>query len=165
MEHEMKKKHQGFVFIVIFFISFTGMACYSIYYSDNLSDSVHLSIPAPLPDLKLPNEKIIAYIEYLKQHLTDLYVAKKHSDIVDLKLFDWIPHDEKPDERIKTKKIENGFSYTVSLAFYSATHSFCIVDNRLYPEKAVLPDGGKIEKIEDNRVLILKNNKKKWLYP
>ncbi len=166
----MKRKYQGFASLIIFVISLIAMACYAVYFTYTLPGTAHISGAVSIPDINIPDKDVIAYIDYIKQHLTDLVLLTKNTEFnnrdgnVDLKLFGYKPTRGGKNEKNISVKTENGFSHILSLAFFSENHCFCVIDGKLYPEKAFLPHGGKIEKIENNRVLISKNNRKAWIY-
>lgn len=160
----MKRKYQVIASFVVFTVSLTGMVCYAIYFATALPGTVHMSAPPSLPDLDIPDKKVLAYIDYIKLHLADLAHLKKNIGGVNLKLFGYKPVPEEPIQKDRPMEMENGFSYALTLAFFSKKHRFCVINGKLYPEKAILPDGGKIEQITNNKVLISKNNKKAWIY-
>ncbi len=160
----MKKKHQGIFNLAVLIISFIFMVCYTIYYADNLSGSIHIAQPESLPEIDVPDKIVMKYIEYLKQHLTGIVSMKKNNRPVDLKLFGYKAHEKIKKQDKSRDGMENGFAYDLSLAFSSENHHYCVIGDKLYSEKAVLPDGGIIEQIENNRVMISKNNKKIWIY-
>ena len=176
----MKRKHHSLVCLVLSVISLMFTVCYAIYSADRLTGSIRLPAPVPLPELKTPDAAAMAYVDYMGHLLSDLSLADKSgrtdkSDImsdkksVDLVLFGRkrtfaVQNNENNTGNHRQQEAAGDFSYYLSLAFSSDTHCFCVIDGKLYSGKAILPDGGKIEKIEDNRVLISKNNKKVWIH-
>ena len=54
--------------------------------------------------------------------------------------------------------------YRLSFALVSKNKKFCVVDGSFYGEGSSLPDGGRILRIEPNRILIQKKRFKKWIY-
>ncbi|MFH2058213.1 MAG: hypothetical protein ABIJ59_04870 [Pseudomonadota bacterium] len=170
----MKSKHQGLVNLIIFGVSIALMVVYGIYQAKLLKGSIQISSPAILPQINLPDPATLAYIDFLNQHLPDIARLNKNSSQVDLRLFGFdsstAPKEKtRPDTPYKTEAADSNsllsFSYNLTLCFASPKGSFCSIDGKLYKEKAILPDDAKILKIENNRVLILKRDKKEWIYP
>ncbi|MFH2091361.1 MAG: hypothetical protein ABIJ31_03270 [Pseudomonadota bacterium] len=170
----MKSKYQGLANIIIFGVSIALMVFYGIYQATLLKGSIQISSPAVVPAINIPDQATLAYIDFLNQHLTDIARLNQNNSQVDLKLFGFDPLAPKkehtiPDTPDRTSVSDPGslisFSYSLTLCFASPKGSFCSIDGKLYKEKAILPDGAKIIKIENNRVLILKQDKKEWVYP
>ena len=167
----MKNKHQGLVCLIILCLSFAGILGYGVYLSSTLTGTIHVPGPIAIDDIKVPDEGTLAHMNFLIPHLKDLGRPGKNNPDVDLKLFGF----SRPSSSGKSVLPETGmvlqqeeevlFSYALTLCFASSKNSFCVIDGKLYPPGSLLPDGGKILKIENDRVFISKQNKKEWLYP
>jgi hypothetical protein len=179
MEYQMKNKYHGLAGLIISGLSLICMLSYGVYLADKMTGSIRISRPVSVPDIKVPDQNTMAYIDFLTTHLTNLATLKKRNSNVNLALFGFNPAliNEKNIPEIKpTLNIPNPlqeekneekvhFSYDLTLSFISLKNSFCVIDDTLYKKNGVLPDGGKILKIENDRVLILKHKKKQWIYP
>jgi hypothetical protein len=163
----MKNKHHGFACLIIFSLSFAGIFVYGVFLADKITGTIHLSRPPSVPDIKVPDKHTMEYIDYLTSHLTDLAALKERNSNVDLALFGFKPALSHGSLSIPVRGNEEkvSFSYALTLSFVSLKNSFCIIGGKLYKENGLLPDGGKIEKIENDRVSILKHKKKQWIYP
>lgn len=173
----MKHKHYGIAGLAIFGLTLMGILFYGVYLANNMAGSIHISPPPKVPDLKVPDKSTLAYIGFLNSHLTDIATLKKNKSSVDLKLFGFDPtvprRDDTADVRDETtapeSKLERqkpaSFPYRLTLCFSAKKNSFCVIDGDLYKKNGILPDGGNILKIENDRVLVLKHHTKKWIYP
>ncbi len=172
MEPEMKNKHQGLVRSIMFFLSIGLLIGYGYYMAAQIQGSVQISSPAILPRIKLPDAAIMNYIRFLSHYLDDLSRPDGKYAGIDLKIFGDTTHEKQRQitDDVRTEAAfrpvkESAFSYRVSLSFASQKISFCIIDKKLYKQNAMLPDGGRILKIENDRVLIKKQNLSDWIYP
>jgi len=175
----MKNKYHGLANLTIAGLSLICMLGYGVFIADKMIGSIRISRPAPPPDIKIPDKDTIAYVDFLTTHLTDLATLKKRDSTVDLTLFGFNPAlihvDNTPNvspdvnipKPVKEDKNEERvhFSYSLTLSFTSLKNSFCVIDDKLYKKNGILPDGGKILKIENDRVFISKHKKKQWIYP
>lgn len=167
----MKNKHQGFACLIVFCLSLAGLLGYGVYLADAVTGSLQISAPDANPEIKAPDDGTLAYMNYLIPHLKGIAGPVKNDSPVDLKLFGFSPllSPETPDLKKAGAESEPEeiiiFPYSLTLSFASLKKKFCVIDEKLYEMGGVLPDGGKILKIENDRVLIRKQNQKKWLYP
>ncbi len=173
----MKNKHYGITCLIILGLSLAAMLGYGIYLANAVSGSIHVSGPTAIADIKVPDDDTLAYMKYLTPHLRELSRPGKNTAVADLKMFGVNPlySAEKTDtdgryslpdtETIPPQEDKMMFSYVLTLCFASSKNSFCVIDGKLYQPDGLLPDGGRILKIENDRVFILKQNKKEWLYP
>lgn len=172
----MKNKHHGFACLIVFCLSLAGMLGYGVYLADAVTGSIQVPGPAAVTEIKVPDDGTLAYMNYLIPHLKEIAGPVKNDSPVDLKLFRFPPPPsfEKTDTFEKTDQQEAEtasepeekiiFSYSLTLSFASLKKNFCVIDGKLYEMGGVLPDGGKILKIQNDRVFIQKQNKKEWLY-
>ena len=168
----MKNKYHGLACLIIFGLSLVGILVYGIFLANKMAGSICIAKPITVPDINIPDKSTMAYIDFLTSRLTDLAALKKRNLNVDLALFGFTPSlsgkdnaaMNDPDANIPALSKESVFSYALSLSFTSPKNNFCIIDNKLYKENGMLPDDGKILKIENDRVLIIKHDKKEWIY-
>lgn len=171
MEPSMKNKYHGFAGLILLGLSFSGILGYGFYLADAVTGSIHVSGPATLADIKIPDENTLAYMNFLTPRLKDLGKPGKNDADADLTLFGFSRPASAEDpllpetETVSPRKEEIVFSYVLTLCFASSKKSFCVIDGKIYQPGGLLPDGGKILKIENDRVFISKQNKKEWLYP
>jgi len=168
----MKTKYQGIASLVIFGLSFLITFGYGVYLANKMTGSIHIPAPASISGIKVPDPATMAYIDFLTPLLADLAILKKSGSDVDLKLFRVnSPHEDNITQTSSINTLEPSredkanFSYALTLCFASVKNKFCVIDGALYREKGELPDGARLLKIENDRVFILKHNKKEWIYP
>ena len=166
----MKNKYHGLACLVLLGLSFAGMLGYGLYLADDLTGSIHVSGPVPIADIKIPDENTLAYMNFLTPRLESLGRPGRNDADADLRLFGFSrPSSTEasllPETDAAPRQEEIVFSYALTLCFASSKKSFCVIDGKLYRPGGLLPDGGKILKIENDRVFISKQNKKEWLYP
>lgn len=173
----MKSKHYGLVCLIILCLSFTALLGYGVYLANAVTGSVHVPGPAAIADIKAPDDETLAYMKFLTSRLEDLSRPAKNTAVADLRMFgagalhseqktDTDGKSPSPDtETMPPQEDKMVFSYVLTLCFASSKNSFCVIDGKLYQKNGLLPDGGKILKIENDRVFILKHNRKEWLYP
>lgn len=169
----MKNKHHGITGLIIFCVSIASMIVYGIFMSSQIKGSIQMERPAVISNIEVPDAATTSYIQFLDPHLEDLAMLKRNTKNMDLKLFGYTPpkstktkssnNTEKQPVTVPEESVD--FSYPLSLCFASQKGSFCSIGGKLYKEKSKLPDGGKILKIEEDRVLILKQKRKEWIYP
>lgn len=173
----MKNKHYGLACLIILCLSLAVMMGYGVYLANTVTGSIQVSGPTAIADIKVPDDDTLAYMKFLTPLLGELSRPGKNIAVADLKMFGASPLQsaEKTDadekfslpgtETIPPQEDNISFSYALTLCFASPRNSFCVIDGKLYQPGGLLPDGGKILKIENDRVFILKQNKKEWLYP
>lgn len=167
----MKKKHHGLVRMIIFCMAIGVVVAYGNHISGQITGSIQMERPAVNLKIEIPDSSTMAYIAYLTPHLEDLSNLQDNHGKVDLMLFGYdADTGNKNTDPTGTGKSGyhhsrgSGFPYKLSLCFSSKKTAFCIIDNRLYKEKALLPDKAKVLKIENDRVLIKKLNRQEWVY-
>lgn len=169
----MKAKYNGLTCFIIFAVAGIFLVIYGVMLSDKIAGTIQISRPPSISDIKVPDESVMAYIDFLTPQLPAISKAQDPVNKVRLNLLGF---SEDPIQKTDIKNTDNTdtalvnaqtnrLSYVLTLSFTSPKKNFCMIDNKLYSEKNSLPDGGKILKIETGRVLILKNSKKQWLYP
>lgn len=169
----MKNKHIGIANITIFGLSILLLIGYGFYMSSQIKGSIRITNPIVVPQIEIPDSATIAYIDFLNNHIHIIADLKDSEHKIDLRLFGYDPETEASKEskvpepipnKLEKENKELFFNYTLTLCFASPKNNFCSIDGKLYKEGGLLPDGGKILKIENNRVLILKEKQKAWIY-
>ncbi|MBU1345016.1 MAG: hypothetical protein KKE44_04195 [Proteobacteria bacterium] len=171
----MKNKYHGLAGLIFSGLTLFSMLGYGVYLANKMTGSIHISGPAVVPDIKVPEKSTLLYIDFLMPHITDLATLNQKDVMVDLKLFGFDPSMSSQSNITKSRDVlqENSqeykekisLSYALTLCFASLKNNFCVIDGTLYKANAILPDGAKILKIENDRVFILKHHKKQWIYP
>jgi hypothetical protein len=171
MEDQMKNKYHGLANLIIFGTAIILIICYGLYHSSLIKGSIPISSPAGVPSVVVPEPATLAYLTFLNGRMDSLTRLNASQTPVDLRLFNFDPATTsspslpETDTPIQTPlKQETAFSYQVTLTFSSPTGSICMIDGQLYKENATLPDGGQILAIEQDRVLISKNDQTSWVY-
>lgn len=161
----MKRKHQGLIAVVLLTSGFMLAGGYALYGNWRTKPALPTRPVAPLPDVKVPGPATLQEIGRLSKDFKRLaYPPPASPRSVDLALFGYRPSDRSGGAVLAgSKGRPNAFDYHVSLAFYSAQEQFCIIDGSFYHAGAVLPDGGRIVKIESRRVLIARKGVRRWI--
>ena len=120
----------------------------------------------PLSELKVPAEPVLARMDFLERrmHLLTAPVPRMRKR-ADLSGLGYVPLvTVNPGMATGEKSASNaGPDHRLTLAFDGRVKRYCVIDDRLYAEGAVLPDGATIVKIESRRVLIAKESLQQWL--
>ncbi len=172
----MKEKHQGLLVLAITGAALLIGAAQEMITANQLRGSVQLIRPSITPDVEMPNPSEVAYLNFLKGQLPHLVKANASSRRTDLTLFGDISSSPAQTEITtvsantpnakERKAAEDIFSdYSLTLCFTAPTRRFCVINSILYKEGAQLHDGGRILKIESDRVLISKQKRKDWIVP
>jgi len=161
----MKRKHHGILSMVLILLALTATVLYAIKVSHKMAAEIRISRIKPFPSIPVPDPATIKEINGLEERMIGL-AHPRISNIypVNLSLFGYQPMK-------RPKKVEKGreiilpthMDYSLTLAFSSGKKRFCVIDGAFYPEGFSLPDGGKIVRIETNRVLVSKHRLKEWI--
>ncbi len=172
----MKEKYQGLVVLVITAAALLAGMVQEMITAAQLRGSVQLIRPSITPDFEVPEPAEMGYLNFLKERLPHLVQAKSSRSRTDLSLFGAVPSTPAGPEMTPVltdtpgsegiQPVGDIFSvYSLTLSFAAATRRFCVIDGTLYREGTQLPDGGRIIKIESDRVLISKQKRKDWIAP
>ncbi|PIE61951.1 MAG: hypothetical protein CSA29_00640 [Desulfobacterales bacterium] len=172
----MKEKHQGLLVLAITGTALLVGVAQEMITANQLRGSVQMIRPSITPDFNVPNPSEMAYLKFLKTKLPYLVQADGSRRRTDLTLFGAVSSSPAQTEiaavsatspNAKEKKAtEDIFSdYSLTLCFTAPTRRFCVINGTLYKEGAQLHDGGRILKIENDRVLISKQKRKDWIVP
>ncbi len=171
----MKSKYHGIVSLLIFVIAVAAMIGYGLFQSNRIKGSVRIASPQVVPQVMVPEPATLKYIDFLTQRLPMIAHMKEEPGQVDLRLFgksaapenqSGEPQQEqsRPDRPATETATRERASYRLTLCFSSPQKSFCVIDGQMYEEEALLPDGSKIVKIENDRVRIGRNNRSEWVW-
>jgi len=119
----------------------------------------------PLAELKVPPKSVLEQMDYLERRMHMLSAPPPQiRQRVDLSGLGYVPLVAADPGQAAGESAENtGPDYQLTLAFDGRVKRYCVIDDRLYAEGAVLPDGATIVKIESRRVLIAKESLRQWL--
>jgi len=161
----MKRKLHGLIAVILLTTGLVLGGGYALYGGWRMKPAIPTRPAPPLPDVKIPGSATLQEIGLLSKEIKRLaYPPPASVRSVDLALFGYRPSDRSGGTVLAgSKGRPNPFDYHVSLAFYSAQEQFCIIDGSFYRVGAMLPDGGRIVKIESRRVLITKNGVMRWI--
>jgi hypothetical protein len=116
----------------------------------------------PLSQVKAPQRSELEKMDFFERRMHLLAAPPKPvRSRADLSALGYLPVDHaRPDNNGVEATVPE---YRLSLAFKGPEKRYCIIDDRLYAEGAVLPDGATIVRIESRRVLIDKESLRKWV--
>ena len=156
----MKRKHYAVCCMVIILISLVAVALRFPRDLDKSGRGRYAIAFRPPVTVPVPDPETVREMEQLQAIMHQL-VRPPASDLspVRLALFGYKPVEEGLGrESVKGYFLPPEMNYTLTLAFRAGTKRFCVIDGQFYEQGATLPDGGEIQKIEQNRVLIKKHD-------
>lgn len=120
---------------------------------------------APLSELKAPPRADLEQMDFLERRLGLLSSPPpRMMQQADLSALGYVPlSPSRSNGPVAGASAQAASKYRLTLAFDGSVKRYCIIDDQLYPEGAVLPDGATIMKIESRRVLIAKESLRQWL--
>lgn len=160
----MKPKHYSLIAILLA-VTVVGMVSwYEIYILGIVHTTSGQGAMQPLSEIKVPDQFALEEMDRIERSMHMLSTPPPQiMRQVDLSALGYVPVTS-------GGFIGKGESYRASMADHQVTMAFkgqvnryCIIDSKLYPEGAVLPDGATIVKIESRRVLIAKESLQQWL--
>jgi len=161
----MKRKHYGLVSVILIFLALAATVLYAIKVSHKMAAEIRISRIKPFPSISVPDPATIKEINALEESIIGLaHPRKSNISPVNLSLFGYQPM-KRPKKVAKGREmlLPSRMDYSLTLAFSSDKKRFCVIDGAFYPEGSSLPDGGKIVRIEPNRVLVSKHRLKEWI--
>ena len=159
----MKRKHQGIIAIVLFFVVVTGMAVYAVMVTEGQTARVPVPRLKMLPNLGAPDASVIQEMDRMQRVMVGLsHPPGRDPAPVDLALFGLVPLRVSDRASIRRPR-RVPMDYTVTMAFASGRKRFCVIDGELYHQGAELPDGGRILGISSRRVLVSKMGARAWI--
>jgi hypothetical protein len=161
----VKRKHHGLLAIVFLGTALVLCAGYALYGPWQATPTPPSRMARPLPDVSLPEPATLKEIESLEKNIHRLAAPPSATaKPVDLGLFGYRRADS-PGRPVLIGQggVSVQFDYRVSLAFCAQDKQFCIIDGSFYQVGSVLPDQGRVLKIEPKRVLIARHGARKWI--
>ncbi len=163
----MKRKHYATIIIIIILVSVSASA---VWLSNNLGIT-HSTGPMIKPNhqvsVSAPGSETIKEMKQLENIMPQLMNPSESdsgSSGAQLGLFGYYTFGGRTIRTPGGKpELSSQMNYALSLAFWGSEKRFCVIDDKFYTEGASLPDGGKIVRVELNRVLIKKQNITKWI--
>ncbi len=158
----MKRKHHSAIGLFWLVAAALGAVLYPAFFPTKAFVRHSLPVIKPMGDIQVPPADVLARIDFLDRQLPALARSPAaRPQAVDLSLLGYRPMSS---GRYASKQDQAAaVEHKVTMAFYSPTKSFCVIDGRLYPEGASLPEGGKITRIEPRRVLLVQGKYKQWI--
>jgi hypothetical protein len=161
----MRRKHLS-VTIICFALTVTGMVLW--FEVRHLKTSEFVSSAGtirPLSEIKVPSKSALEQMDRLERQMH--LISAPPPQIrrrADLSAMGYVPvsPSRNGSDGVHNSKLAAS-AYRVTMAFDGQIKRYCIIDSKLYPEGAMLPDGNAIIKIESTRVLIAKENLQQWL--
>ena len=167
----MKKKHYSFILIIIVATSVISIFIYGAYalLIDDNSTSSRLRFRHVVNNTII-DMNILDEIKRMKSGIKKIKNYKP-DNIEDQSLVNIFGHgatnknskDVNKNEGTEKFSFASDINYKLSFIMISKDRKYCILDGKLYIEKAKLNDGGIVEQIENDRVLIKKFGVEKWL--
>ncbi len=159
----MKRKYHSAIGLFWLVAAAIGAILYPALSSRKVVIRHELPLIRPVGDIRVPAPDVLARIDSLDRELPVLVSGpRRRSDAVDLSMLGYRPMTAgshaagQANEPVQVK-------HKVTMAFYSPTRRFCVIDGQLYPEGASLPEGGRITRIESKRVLLVRGKYRQWI--
>lgn len=157
----MNAKHQGLASFGIILAAVAIVAGYGYVTSEKVE---HVSVrrTPPIPDIRVPNGREVKEINRLMPIIDTLEKpADKRTAAPDLSIFGYFPAS--PTKRISHENDNKHPKYSLTFTFDAKRHRTCLIDGAFYTEGSTLPDGAVIVTIAHKRVLIEKQQHRKWI--
>jgi len=119
----------------------------------------------PLAEVQVPPKSELDQMDFLERRMHLLSSPPPQmQQRADLSAFGYVPLVAGGSALgVKEAADKASSDHRLSMAFDGRIKRYCVIDDGLYAEGAVLPDGATIVKIESRRVLIAKENMRQWL--
>ena len=161
----MKPKYVS-VMMILFSLTAVGLgAWYELHRHQADNSQSGRRYPQPLSEIKVPGKPVLEQMDRIERRMHLLSTPPPrmvhHTDLSVLGYILVSPAE--PNGRMGDAPSTLGSEHRVTMAFEGQVNRFCIIDSKLYPEGAVLPDGATIVKIESRRVLIANKSLQQWL--
>ncbi|MBW2095137.1 MAG: hypothetical protein JRI80_09630 [Deltaproteobacteria bacterium] len=161
----MRKKYLPIYAVAFFLLAFGLAGFYAYLVLTNPLRVKPVSPAKPVPALLVPDEQTLDEMAKLEKQMGRLLQpVPEKMEPVNLKLFGYEP--------VREGKLKHGRGgpgllrenmHLLTMAFKGMTKGFCVIDGTFYPQGASLPDGSIIRRVERNRVLLVKRNRKIWI--
>ena len=161
----MKSKHYSLAVTLLSILTIAFTLWMEFATTNGVKDKTDSKYIKPLSDISVPSTAELSRIDQLERNLNVLATPppqyRSRTDLAALGYLD-VVSSAASDSAVKFHA-ENNLPHRLTLAFDGRAKRFCVIDSRLYPEGALLPDGSTILKIESRRVLIAKKSIRQWL--
>ena len=162
----MKRKYHGFLSAGLILIVIGIAAAFVVQKSWTAEDTVRHHPVKPLPQIDLPDSATLNKIDALEATLADLVnLPEAGDDRVDLMALGYDAGKPVNPEAVDSETNASvRMDYSLTLTFCSDEKNYCIIDGKFASEGIYLSDGGKIIKIESDRVMVQKKKIRSWIY-
>jgi hypothetical protein len=161
----MRPKHLSLLTIVLSILVIGGAAWVELVALRQDRPPARRDAVMPLFEVKVPPTPVLEQMDYLERRMHLLSAPppqiKLRADLSGLGYVPLTSSDRKLPTGTSAQK--PGPDYRLTLAFHGRVKRYCVIDDHLYPEGALLPGGATIVKIESRRVLIAKESLRQWL--
>lgn len=162
----MKRKHHGMVVAGIALAVTAAVGVYTMTGRWQKTDTVRRMPPQAAIHLKVPSSQQVQQMDRLYDLLPKLAApAKRTVAAKKLALFgyqgDALAADRGGDRGAESLE-QSGFR--LSLVILAGFGRYCIIDGDFVSEGTRMEDGTAILKIESHRVLVARNEERKWIY-
>ncbi len=161
----MKAKHASLIMVLLIMMSVGLGIMYELHHHKDGTNLSRNRLAKPLSEIMVPDKPVLEKMDRLERRMHILSsppprVVRQ----IDLSALGYVPVSPvRTDIDAGKPRRALSMDHRVTMAFDGRVNRFCIIDSKLYPEGAVLPDGATIVKIESRRVLIAKESLQKWL--
>ena len=161
----MKNKHRGMLSVLVGLTALAAAGVYAFSGIRTTPGQFNGSRPPAALQIKVPSESQVHQMQALSQRLAVLArpVTRASTD-APLTLLGDLPQDgpghngqEDPGDFLNAER-------KLSLTVAAGARRFCIIDGGFLTEGDKLPDGSRVLKIENQRVLLTLDKQSRWLY-
>lgn len=162
----MKRKYQGVAVLSMGVIAITAIG---LYFASGMwigSDAVANAPRRKAIHIKVPTDEQVQQMDKLYDRMGMLTVPSQRKVAGEkLSLFGY--QGRKQSVAVLREKELEGLGrreFQLSLVVVAGIQNYCIIDGSFMAEGASMDDGTKVLKIESHRVLIARNQERKWIY-
>ena len=163
----MKRKYNGLVAIVIIGAVLLPTAIYAVYSSQVIGKTDTARLKVFPSDFTVPDAAGMRRISTFEKEMVDISNPKITKSMLDRDVRFWRYSDQNYHRDItnnqRQEEIDAKTAHELTFVFASSEKSFCIIDGSFYAQGAELPGGGKIVKIEPDRVRVKKGKSAQWI--
>lgn len=161
----MKPKHYSLITVMLAIAVVGLVSWYEVYHLGTVHTKSGRAAIQPLSEIKVPDPSALEQMDRIERTMHTLSTPPPQiMRNVDLSALGYVPvASAGPNGQGDGAYRASVADHHVTMAFQGQVNRYCIIDSKLYPEGAVLPDGATIVKIESRRVLIAKESLQQWL--
>jgi hypothetical protein len=161
----MKNKHVALASLILLVLGFCGAIGFSQVARLDSNHRLRFAPLKPVPVISVPSEAEMTEMRRAEKTMHAVArPSRTDTKPVNLAAMGFKVENKKPSlEVAKRPVVRNDFFYDITFAFISGRQRFCIIDGSFYSEGSRLPGGASVEAIETKRVLIKKEQRKKWI--